>query len=98
MPDLSRRRFLEAGAVLTAAALTHPRRARADSDVAAIHAEVEKRHDEAVRRLQEWIRQPSVSAEKIGIAECCDLTMRLFRDAGFGKVEKVPTRGLPGIF
>jgi acetylornithine deacetylase/succinyl-diaminopimelate desuccinylase-like protein len=97
MPDLERRRLLQGAAALAAAALV-PRRARAVPEIAAVHAEVEKRHDEAVRRLQEWVRQPSVSAENLGIAAACDLTMRLLRDAGFGRVDKVETDGHPGIF
>jgi acetylornithine deacetylase/succinyl-diaminopimelate desuccinylase-like protein len=73
--------------------------ARADeADLKAIQAQIEKRHDESVRRLQEWIRQPSIAAENKGVNEGCDLTMRLLRDAGFGQVAKIPTDGQPGIF
>src|SRR5437868_8344668 len=67
-------------------------------DIAAIRAEIEKHHDESVRRLQEWIRQPSIAAENRGMNEGCDLTMRMLRDAGFNSVTKVPTEGQPGIF
>ena len=67
-------------------------------DFAAIQKEIEKRHDEAVQRLQEWIRQPSIAAENRGMAEGCDLTMRMLRDAGFGERHQVPTDGQPGIF
>jgi len=95
---LNRRAFLQ-GAVASAAALAWPRWARADvSDLDAIRAEIEKRHDEAVQRLQEWVRQPSIAAENRGISEGCDLTMRFLREAGFDQVTKVPTDGHPGIF
>jgi acetylornithine deacetylase/succinyl-diaminopimelate desuccinylase-like protein len=81
------------------AALAWPRWARgAAGDLEAVRAQIEKGHDEAVRRLQEWIRQPSIAAENKGVTEGCDLTMRLLRDAGFGQVAKVPTDGQPGIF
>jgi len=94
---MSRRVFLQhtaAGATL----LAWPRQARADADdLGPVRAQVEKRHDEAVQRLQEWIRQPSIAAENNGVSEGCDLTMRLLRDAGFGKVTKIPTDGQPGI-
>src|SRR5213078_3834766 len=53
---------------------------------------------EAVARLQRWIHQPSIAAENNGVAEGCDLTMQLLRDAGFNQVTKVPTDGQPGIF
>jgi len=68
------------------------------SDLSPIFREVEKRHDETVQRLQEWMRQPSIAAENRGMTEGCDLTMRLLRDAGFQQVTKMPTDGQPGIF
>jgi acetylornithine deacetylase/succinyl-diaminopimelate desuccinylase-like protein len=96
--DKSRRTFLQ-NAVAGAAALALPRWARAAaSDLDTIRAEIEKRHDEAVQRLQEWIRQPSIAAENRGMTEGCDLMMRLLRDAGFGEVAKVPTDGQSGVF
>jgi acetylornithine deacetylase/succinyl-diaminopimelate desuccinylase-like protein len=64
----------------------------------AIRAEIRKRHDEGVARLQEWIRQPSIAAEKRGMEEGCALTMRLLKDAGFDSVTRIPTDGQPGIF
>jgi len=75
-----------------------PRRAWAAADLKPIYQQVEKRRDEALGRLQEWIRQPTIAAESRGITEGRDLTMRLLRDAGFGKVESVSTDGHPGIF
>ncbi len=82
-----------------AAALSWPRRARAyQRDLDRIRAEIERRHDEAVARLQQWIRQPSIAAENRGVTEGCELTMRFLRDAGFSEVTKVPTDGQPGIF
>ena len=94
---MHRRAFLQ-GAVAGATTLAWPRRARADAgDLGPVRAQVEKRHNEALQRLQEWIRQPSIAAENKGVSEGCDLTMRLLRDAGFGKVTKIPTDGQPGI-
>src|SRR5262249_2580900 len=95
---MKRRDFIQ-GALAGAAAISLPRRAAAqDRELGAIRAQVEKQHDESVRRLQEWIRQPSIAAENRGVNEGCDLTMRLFRDAGFNDVTKIPTDGQPGIF
>ena len=68
------------------------------SDLTPIFREVERRHDEAVQRLQEWIRQPSIAAENRGMNEGCELTMRMLRDAGFQQVTKLPSDGQPGIF
>ena len=80
------------------AALATPRLARADDALAAVQAEIEKRHREGVQRLQEWVRQPSIAAENRGMSEGCELMMRLARDAGFQSVNRVPTDGQPGVF
>jgi len=97
-PPMDRRAFLQ-GVVAGAAALAWSHPAQADvHDLDAIRAQIEKRHDEAVERLQEWIRQPSIAAENRGMAEGCELTMRFLLQAGFGEVTKVPTDGQPGIF
>src|SRR6058998_1347396 len=96
---VDRRAFLETTAAAAAAALALPRDASADpDDLQPIFTQIEHRHDEAVQRLQEWIRQPSIAAENRGMTEGCDLTMRMLKDAGFGQVTKIPTDGQPGIF
>jgi len=96
--SVDRRAFLE-GAAAGAAALAWPGwpavAARGFDD---IQTEIERRHQEAVGRLQQWIHQPSIAAENRGVTEGCDLTMQLLRDAGFNQVAKVPTDGQPGIF
>src|SRR5260370_547733 len=97
-PPTDRRAFLQ-GAAAAAASLAMPRWAHAHpSDVDAIRAEIEKRHDESVKRLQGWIRQPSIAAENRGMNEGCELTMRMLREAGFQQAAKVHTAGQPGIF
>jgi acetylornithine deacetylase/succinyl-diaminopimelate desuccinylase-like protein len=101
-PPSDRRTFLQgaaATAAATAATLAMPRWAQAHpAEADAIRAEIDKRHDESVKRLQDWIRQPSIAAENRGMTEGCDLTMRMLREAGFEQVTKVPTDGQPGIF
>ena len=99
-----RRLFLQS-AVTGAAALALPKWAHAAASPAVpademdgIRAQIEKRHDESVQRLQHWIQQPSIAAENRGMTEGCDLTMQMLRDAGFDQVTKVPTDGQPGIF
>jgi acetylornithine deacetylase/succinyl-diaminopimelate desuccinylase-like protein len=93
---VSRRTFV--GTSLATGAVLAAGRVAAASDRAAIYKQIEQRHDEAVQRLQEWIRQPSIAAENRGVTEGCDLTMRMLRDAGFQHVERRPTDGQPGIF
>jgi acetylornithine deacetylase/succinyl-diaminopimelate desuccinylase-like protein len=95
-----RRKFLQTTAA-TAAALALPRWTRAaatPSDLDPILAEIQKRHDESLKRLQTWIHQPSIAAENRGMNEGCELTMQMLREAGFNQVTKVPTEGQPGIF
>lgn len=95
---MNRRDFV-VGSAATAAALTLPHLLQAErAELAPIWAEIEKRHDESVKRLQTWIRQPSIAAENREVNEGCELTMQMLRDAGFQSVSKVPTDGHPGIF
>ncbi|HET7501252.1 MAG TPA: M20/M25/M40 family metallo-hydrolase [Kofleriaceae bacterium] len=94
---MRRRTFLHGAAVVGAAAML-PRRAHAAASLKPVYDQIEKRRAETIARIQEWIRQPTIAAESRGITEGRDLTMRLLRDAGFGKVESVPTDGHPGIF
>lgn len=63
-----------------------------------VYTEIQKHHDEAVQRLQNWVKQPSIAAENRGMNEGCSLMMQLARDAGFQKVERVDTDGHPGVF
>jgi len=111
--DQARRDFLQGAGATALSAVATPgwaglagelgilpgRLAGADvEDAAAIRAEIEKRHDESVRRLQTWIKQPSIAAENRGMNEGCALMMELLRDAGFQQVQKMPTDGQPGVF
>src|SRR5689334_8534454 len=108
---MGRRKFV-AGSAATAAMLAIPGWASAaaetfggiaptapyQDDLNAIRNEVSKRHDEAVQRLQTWIKQPSIAAENRGMNEGCELTMQMLREAGFQQVNKIATDGQPGIF
>jgi acetylornithine deacetylase/succinyl-diaminopimelate desuccinylase-like protein len=97
---MNRRTFLQ-GVGATAAAMSIPSAVRGEPKAAgldAVNAEIPKRHDEAVRRLQDWIRQPSIAAENRGTSEGCDLLIRMLRDAGFDKAERATTDGQPGVF
>ena len=95
--SIDRRAFLQ-NATAAAAAVTLPFIRPQQSDLAPIYAQIERRHDESVQRLQEWMRQPSIAAENRGMSEGCELTMRMLRDAGFQQVTKIPSDGQPGIF
>jgi acetylornithine deacetylase/succinyl-diaminopimelate desuccinylase-like protein len=68
------------------------------SDLAPIRAEIEKRHDESIQRLQHWVKNPSIAAEDRGMDEGCDLMMRMAREAGFQKATRIDTDGHPAVF
>ncbi|HVD30275.1 MAG TPA: M20/M25/M40 family metallo-hydrolase [Methylomirabilota bacterium] len=70
----------------------------ADASLRSIQSEIDKRHDESVGRLQEWVKHPALAAENRGMDEGCDLMMRMARDAGFQKATRIDTDGHPGVF
>src|SRR2546421_12554847 len=96
MTTFSRRTVLR-GSLAGAASLMLPRLARA-ADLAPVEREIQKRHGEAVQRLQEWIHQPTIAAEGVGGEEGVQLFIRMLRDAGFQRADRVATDGFPGVF
>jgi acetylornithine deacetylase/succinyl-diaminopimelate desuccinylase-like protein len=98
MPDITRRDVLGAAAA-SLATLTVPRIASGAKERSSpLDAEIAKRHDEALKRLQDWIRLPSIAAENRAMEEGCRRMMQLAKDAGFQKAERVPTDGQPSVF
>jgi acetylornithine deacetylase/succinyl-diaminopimelate desuccinylase-like protein len=85
-------------ALITGMLMTATRVARAADDFADVRSEIAKRHDEAVKRLQDWIALPSIAAESLNSAQGAERMAQLARDAGFQKVTVVPTAGKPGVF
>jgi acetylornithine deacetylase/succinyl-diaminopimelate desuccinylase-like protein len=102
MANQSRRQFLHSAVAGTAAAAVAPggtaASGRGDDAVAPIRAEIKKRHDEGVQRLQDWVKQPAIAAENRAMSEGCDLMIRLAREAGFEKATRVNTDGHPSVF
>src|SRR6266576_2928150 len=70
----------------------------AENDLAAIKGEITKRHDEGVKRLQDWIGQVSIAAENRGYPEGAEYMAKLARDAGFQQATVINTEGKPGVF
>jgi acetylornithine deacetylase/succinyl-diaminopimelate desuccinylase-like protein len=70
----------------------------ATDEHAEIKAEITKRHDEAVKRLHDWIAQVSIAAENRGYPEGAEYMAKLARDAGFQKADVINTDGKPGVF
>src|SRR5437773_7538227 len=83
---------------LTAFALAAHHCFAATGDHGDIKAEVARRHDEAVKRLQDWIAQVSIAAEDRGYPEGADYMAKRSRDAGFQQATVINTDGKPGVF
>src|ERR1700736_1714572 len=71
---------------------------RAAEDLSPIKAEITKRHDEALKRLQDWIKLPSIAAENLNSAEGAEYMAKLAKDAGFQQATVIQTDGKPGVF
>ena len=96
----SRRVFLQ-GAAAGAAALAIGDRGAAAmtaADQAAVLAQIPRQHAATVKMLQDWIGLPSIAAEDKGFPEGAEYLAKLARDAGFQRVELIPTKGKPGVF
>ncbi|HSB62572.1 MAG TPA: M20/M25/M40 family metallo-hydrolase [Thermoanaerobaculia bacterium] len=92
------RRELLGAAAATAAVSSLPGFAFAADDKSRLYAEIEKRHGEAVARLQDWVRNPTIAAEGRGIEKGVAQMMSLVKDAGFQTAVRMPTSGVPGVF
>jgi acetylornithine deacetylase/succinyl-diaminopimelate desuccinylase-like protein len=96
---MDRREFVH-GAAASAAALaigrhTSLHEASPKDDVI---AKIAGQHDQTVRMLQDWIALPSIAAENRGYPQGAEYMAKLARDAGFQRVDLIPTKGKPGVF
>src|ERR1051326_8567057 len=85
-------RFFKSPAVLVAVVVIAAQQVIAADDLAGIKSEITKRHDEAVKRLQDWIAQVSIAAEDRGYPEGAEYMGKLARDAGFQKADVIIAR------
>jgi hypothetical protein len=63
-----------------------------------IHHYIRSHRDDHIEKLREYLRQPGISAENLGIRESAELLMRFYRDLGCQEVELVETDGHPGVW
>jgi acetylornithine deacetylase/succinyl-diaminopimelate desuccinylase-like protein len=98
--ELTRREFLH-GAAASAAVVALGGRGglgvRSD-DRDAVIARIATQHDATVTMLREWIALPSIAAENLNYPQGPEYMARLAREAGFQRVEIVPTAGKAGVF
>jgi acetylornithine deacetylase/succinyl-diaminopimelate desuccinylase-like protein len=95
---MNRREFVTTAALAAASTALPPFAESQDNDVQPLFRSVDEAHDQNVKRLQTWIRQPSIAAENRGMNEGCQLMMDMLKDAGFDQVTRIPTDGQPGVF
>jgi len=92
------RRLMLCFSIAIAISLTASRVFPAQNDLAAVQAQITQQHDEAVQRLHDWIAQVSIAAENRGYPEGADYLIKLLKEAGFQRAERVETDGKPGVF
>jgi len=63
-----------------------------------VHDHIAQNKARHIARVQEYLRQPSVSSWGLGIRECAELLMSYFKRLGCKEVELVKTDGLPGVW
>ena len=95
---VSRREFLETSAAAGAGLAVAGSTAFAATDQDAVVAAIAKQHDATVKMLRDWIALPSIAAEDRNYPQGAEYMAQLARDAGFTRVELVPTKGKPGVF
>jgi acetylornithine deacetylase/succinyl-diaminopimelate desuccinylase-like protein len=97
--DVTRREFIDAGVAGAAGvALLGAGSVAAQADQAAVVAEIAKQHDATLQALRDWIALPSIAAENVGYPQGPEYMARLAKEAGFGRVDVIPTKGKPGVF
>ena len=64
----------------------------------AVYDHVDANLDDHLAKIQRWLRQPSISAQNIGIQEMAELLRQDLEDMGFAEAELVPTDGHPGVW
>ncbi len=93
-----RRNLLKGSAAVAAGLSPAAALAQTAGDLDAIRKAVVAGQPASVKRIQDGIANPTIAAEKLNIEGGADYMMRLATDAGFQRVRKVPTSGVPGVF
>ena len=65
---------------------------------AAVYEYIDANLDDHVAALQRWLRQPSISAQDVGIQDMAGMLRQDLLDMGFAEAELVPTDGHPGVW
>jgi acetylornithine deacetylase/succinyl-diaminopimelate desuccinylase-like protein len=98
VPSVTRRGFLQTSLAGAAGLAIDADMLLAASDRDAVVGEIAKQHDATVKMLGDWIALPSIAAENLNYPQGAEYMATLARDAGFGKVDVIPTKGKAGVF
>lgn len=63
-----------------------------------IHAYIDRNIDTHVSNLQRWMRQPSISAQNVGIQQMAEMVRDDLKMIGFQEADLVKTDGHPGVW
>ena len=64
----------------------------------AVYDYIDTNLDNHLAAIQRWLRQPSISAQNVGIQEMAEMVRQDLEDMGFAEAEIVPTDGHPGVW
>ncbi len=67
-------------------------------DHAAVYDYIDANADAHLAALQRWLRQPSISAQNVGVLDMAEMLRQDLEDLGFAEAELVPTDGHPGVW
>ena len=63
-----------------------------------VYAWIDAHRDEHLAALQRWLRQPSISAQDVGVRDMAEMLRGDLEALGFQEAELVPTAGHPGVW
>jgi acetylornithine deacetylase/succinyl-diaminopimelate desuccinylase-like protein len=95
------RRTVIKGAIASAATLSTAAAfasAPPASKMKSIRRAVDADFEQSLTRIKDWMRLPTVAAEKLNIEQGADYMAKLATEAGFTRVRKVATGGSPAVF
>ena len=67
-------------------------------DHSAVYAHIDDNLADHLGHLQRWMRQPSISAQNVGVRKMAELVRDDFEALGFAEAELVETKGHPGVW
>jgi len=64
----------------------------------AVYDYIDEHNGEHLAAIQRWLRQPSISAQNVGVQQMAAMLRQDLEDLGFAEAEIVPTDGHPGVW